>query len=549
MLSVCGDGVKSGLEGCDGADRGTVDCVSATGDASSAGTVSCFANCTLDLTLCSTPPSSTGGACGDGLKDNLEQCDGADVGGASCATVLGTGSTATLGCHASCTLDASGCSVSGGGAGGAGGGGAAGGAGAAGKPACAVTSCLNHVYACGDCVDNDGDGLTDMEDPDCLGPCHNNEDSFALGIPGANNAPCKQDCYYDYDSGSGNDGCEWDHSCDPLEVAPDFYPEGNKCQYDPKTKVTPQLSCTQAAAAQPAACTSYCAPLTPNGCDCFGCRELPAAGGKFVWLGSTDSSGAGSCKLGDEDDPTKCHPCTPVPACLNTCEECELCLGKTTLPPQCTPPSQACGKGVVEGSEQCDGSSVPATCATITGNPTSSGTVTCAPNCTFDGSSCSAPTFAGLAAAIAIAVAWLAGRRGDGVTVVAEAGATVTRARVGADDVVTLDGVESFDVAPLSPGRRLRVRAAADVLEVKGTVFRVAATPGGFASVTVQAGVVEVAPACCARVTLRAGEAWTRPAAARRSVGDGARRRWCALASDASAPGSIRDEAARGCGR
>ncbi len=393
VASVCGDGVKSGLEGCDGADLGAVTCASATGDASSTGAAACFANCTLDLTLCSTPPSSTGASCGDGVKDNLEQCDGADRGGASCATVLGPGATGAVACHTNCTLDASACVLGGaGGAGGAGAGGTAGGAGAGGGAACVVTSCLNHVYACGDCMDNDGDGLTDMEDPDCLGPCHNNEDKFALGIPGANNAPCKQDCYYDYDSGSGNDGCEWDHSCDPLEVAPDFYPEGAKCEYDPKTKVTPKLSCTQAAAGQPSACTSYCSPLTPNGCDCFGCCELPAAGGKFVWLGSTDGAGNGTCKLGDEGDPTKCHPCTPVPACLNTCEKCELCLGKTTLPAECSPPPQLCGDGKVEGSEQCDGASVPVTCAVITGNPSSTGAVACAPNCTLDGSACDVPT-------------------------------------------------------------------------------------------------------------------------------------------------------------
>ncbi len=30
-------------------------------------------------------------------------------------------------------------------------------------------------YGCGDCIDNDGDGLIDDRDPECLGPCDNTE--------------------------------------------------------------------------------------------------------------------------------------------------------------------------------------------------------------------------------------------------------------------------------------------------------------------------------------------------------------------------------------
>lgn len=51
----------------------------------------------------------------------------------------------------------------------------------------------------------------------------------------------------------------------------------------------------------------------PDGCDCFG------------W----------------------CKPCTQVPSCLSSCETCELCVGKATLPSSCTSQtctsSQACG--------------------------------------------------------------------------------------------------------------------------------------------------------------------------------------------------------------
>lgn len=46
--------------------------------------------------------------CNDGVKSATEQCDGADLGGKTCASI-GLGAGGTLGCAASCTLDTSGC--------------------------------------------------------------------------------------------------------------------------------------------------------------------------------------------------------------------------------------------------------------------------------------------------------------------------------------------------------------------------------------------------------------------------------------------------------
>jgi hypothetical protein len=90
----------------------------------------------------------------------------------------------------------------------------------------------------------------------------------------------------------------------------------------------------------------YCGPLTPNGCDCFGCCELPAGSGSYVWLGSGEES-PDKCDLSSVSDPNICHPCEPVPACLNECETCELCIGKTVLPPECDDPmGQQCPEGV-----------------------------------------------------------------------------------------------------------------------------------------------------------------------------------------------------------
>lgn len=233
-----------------------------------------------------------------------------------------------------------------GGAGGTGSGGGAdsgtsGGAAVSGGGA-AIGECQGKVYQCGDLLDNDNDGLVDALDPDCLGPCDNTEESYYGGIPGQNNAPCRQDCYFDQDTGPGNDECYWNHQCDALATAPAFPPSGDlKCGYDANAK-TPgtAASCSELVAGQSAQCESYCGPLTPNGCDCFGCCELPAGGGKYVWLGSTVSN-VGSCDRASLGDPERCKPCTPVPSCLNDCAECELCIGKETLPASCTPTPDA----------------------------------------------------------------------------------------------------------------------------------------------------------------------------------------------------------------
>jgi hypothetical protein len=204
------------------------------------------------------------------------------------------------------------------------------------QPICTVTRCRGNIYACGDCLDNDGDELVDAADPECLGPCDNTEDSFYSGIPGQNSAPCKLDCTFDLST--GNDGCHWSHKCDPLSLAPDYPPSGeSQCAYDPNAAV-PETSatCAELGSQQSASCLNVCLPLTPNGCDCFGCCELPASTGRYVWIGST-LNGVGSCDAAHADDSNACRPCTPVMSCFNDCNPCEVCAGRPQPSPRCTP--------------------------------------------------------------------------------------------------------------------------------------------------------------------------------------------------------------------
>jgi len=198
---------------------------------------------------------------------------------------------------------------------------------------CVVIECQGHIRECGDCIDNEaggGDGLVDQRDPDCLGPCDNNESGFYADIPGSPPTNCGRDCYYDQDDGPGNDTCEWDFQCDRLEPGP------LRCEYtDPPH---PSANCPDP---QTDECHDICGPLTPNGCDCFGCCELPGGSDNFVYVGTYDpDTREGTCNLASAADVDACHPCTPVADCLNTCERCEICLGRTAadLPADCFPP-------------------------------------------------------------------------------------------------------------------------------------------------------------------------------------------------------------------
>lgn len=224
------------------------------------------------------------------------------------------------------------------------GGNATGGWGQAAATPTVTYECQGHLYQCGNLADDDLDGLVDSQDPDCLGPCDNTEDSFYGGIPGQAGPDCSLDCYFDQDSGSGNDNCYWDHRCDPLSVDPSYYPEpwnGDACAFEGDDwQVNPiHKTCVtlREAEGQSDACLDFCLPLVPNGCDCFGCCELPAESGEYVWLGSegVDEDLPTVCSLDAIDDPTLCHPCTPVVDCANGCGHCEICVGKPFLPPDC----------------------------------------------------------------------------------------------------------------------------------------------------------------------------------------------------------------------
>ncbi len=173
--------------------------------------------------------------------------------------------------------------------------------------------CGNSPCQCSNGIDDDGDGTVDGFDVECTGGIDDDEGTFATGIPGDNRDPKWQDCFFDGNSGAGDDRCRYPTECLTGELGAD----------DPECAVTQ-------------ACRDNCQPRTPNGCDCFGCCAVQLPNGGEVHVTLSDS-----CSMEKIGDAEACPVCSPSDSCGNECAECELCPGKTAadLPASCTPPA------------------------------------------------------------------------------------------------------------------------------------------------------------------------------------------------------------------
>lgn len=156
--------------------------------------------------------------------------------------------------------------------------------------------CLPGGLACNNCVDDDGDGDIDGADAECTGATDDDESRFGGG--GGGPKAHKQDCLWDGDARNNNDGCDLHICC----VIDGDCPSGLKPQqYDPG-QCTPTSTCVD-----------NCVPLTPPGCDCFGCCRLCNDEGCFdvmVW-----TEGYDDCTAEVADDDERCLPCTQSPTC------------------------------------------------------------------------------------------------------------------------------------------------------------------------------------------------------------------------------------------
>jgi hypothetical protein len=188
---------------------------------------------------------------------------------------------------------------------------------------------------CSNCIDDDGDGFIDSFDLECTGPLDNDESSFATGIPGDNIDPVKQDCFFDGNSGGGDDGCDI-HVCCLLGATTVAECPIGANQYNP-------MSCPPPIGTTPLSqkCIDTCGALTPPGCDCFGCCTLcdPNDPSQCYDIATNPATSPG-CNSSNLADPTICKRCTKVTSCGNSdCggDTCILCPGQTEddLPPGC----------------------------------------------------------------------------------------------------------------------------------------------------------------------------------------------------------------------
>jgi hypothetical protein len=203
--------------------------------------------------------------------------------------------------------------------------------------------CVPGTTECTDCVDNDGDTLVDGADPHCTGPLDEQESSFSTGIAGDNVDAKKQECFFD-----GNSGQCQVHTCCLLD---------GECPESLGTYNPPQ-SCSN----QDAECLQSCLPLTPVGCDCYGCCTVcnPATDDCADIL--INPALAPDC--GPEDigaaTMSECFACVKVDACNGgECnddpDDCILCPGQTDedLPDACNGTNQCPSSTACETTSDC----------------------------------------------------------------------------------------------------------------------------------------------------------------------------------------------------
>jgi hypothetical protein len=149
--------------------------------------------------------------------------------------------------------------------------------------------CGNAPCQCNNGIDDDGDGNIDGADVECTGALDDEELTFGTGIPGDNKDPKWQDCFFDGNSGHGDDRCRYPTGCLTGELSQD----------DPACAITQ-------------ACLDECFPRTPSGCDCFGCCTVQLKGHDALDIQLSDTCSAG--KLGDPD---ACPVCVKSTSCSN----------------------------------------------------------------------------------------------------------------------------------------------------------------------------------------------------------------------------------------
>jgi hypothetical protein len=313
---VCGNGAIEGGEDCDGSELGSATCVT---EGFTGGVLGCNSDCTFDTSACTTGT----GVCGDGILDVGEQCDGTNLNGHTCVT-RGFGG-GELGCSSLCRFDTSGCTA---------------------PPA--------------DCGNGKIDGYEQ-----CDGANLNGHTCKTHGFGGGELA-CTSACRFDTSActppppNCGNGEIDRGEQCDGANL------NEKTCEtlgFDGGT-----LGCTAACLFETSACT---APPLPCGngeidrgeqCDGANLNDKTCADHGFVGgeLGCTstcqfDTTGCNNCGNGVIDDGEQCDG-----ANLNdkTCADQGFVGGELGCTSTCqfdTSGCTNCGNDVIDDGEECDG--------------------------------------------------------------------------------------------------------------------------------------------------------------------------------------------------
>ena len=319
----CGNGVIDGTDVCDGAQVGGATCASIVGEGS-VGHLGCLANCSgFDTSECSAPT-----LCGNGVLDAGESCDGGLFGtNSTCASAVGPGSVGTLGCTSWCTVDTSGCS--------------------------APSQCGNGRVEDGEVCDGTNfNGAT----------CESLVGKGSVGALKCNACTAILTTSCSMASTCGNGTKDGQDVCDGGDLG------GATCESVVGPGSTGTLRCRE----------------NCGGFDVSGCTAASTCGNGVVEVGEV----CDGIRLNDRT----CE--TEVGAGSTGTLKCnQTCTGFVTS--QCTA-STTCGNGVLEIGELCDSSNIQGkTCEMLVG-PGSTGTVLCGEGCTsWNLSGCSSATQCG----------------------------------------------------------------------------------------------------------------------------------------------------------
>ena len=361
---TCGNGQIDHGEECDTTDFGASTCATVVGNGST-GSLTCTSSCKISTSYCSAPS-----ACGNGIINAGEKCDGSNLNGETCETVIGSGSTGTLFCQANCSgFETSRCT--------------------------APATCGNGIVEPGEACDGEH-----LNDKTCV---------TEVGSGSVGTLTCLQNCMEFDRSGCSNSTTCGNGKIDGSEVCDGTNVRGATCASEVGNGSVGTVLCGK-----------NCAVLDISGCSapsvcgngtidesagevCDGNKLNGQTCESIVGQGSTGTlacastcyafdtskcSKASSCGNGSIDDG---EVCDGLLLAGRTCDSevgygstgplvCRVnCMGFDTA--KCTPEVK-CGNGKLDAGEACDGNIIlNATCDSVVGKG-STGTPACSSDCT-----------------------------------------------------------------------------------------------------------------------------------------------------------------------